>query len=184
MEKILFEKEVCDFLKIPSIPLKEWNQKDSFKDGVAITNLTLGRQAYAVCAFNSETDREPRIKKVFAQEPFGGIEKVFVVPSYMNTGDIEQADLDEQSKEAAKRLEEEANSLVEHNNNDTEELLMPQNEYFFDHIHNDDEAIAFITAYNRDNGIKGAIPTKHDTLVMRLGVIYSDITRKNKKQKK
>lgn len=180
---IQFEKEIINYLKLPGIPKRVWDGLSSFDDGVAVVNLTLGRQAYAVCAFNSETDREPRIKKVFAQEPFGGIEKVFVVPSYMNTGDIDKADLDEQSKEAAKRLEEEANSLVEQNNNDTEELLMPQNEYFFDHIHNDDEAIAFITAYNRDNGIKGAIPTKHDTLVMRLGVIYSDITKKNKKQK-
>lgn len=184
MEKILFEKEVCDFLNIPSIPLKEWNQKDSFKDGVAVTSLTLGRQAYAVCSFDKDNDLEPRIKKVFAQEPFGGIEKVFVVPSYMNTGDIDKADLDEQSKEAAKRLEEEARVLVEQNGEDKSGIFVPKNEYFFDHIHNDDEAIAFITAYNRDNGIKGAIPTKHDTLVMRLGVIYSDITRKNKKQNK
>ena len=183
MEKILFEKEVCDYLNIPSIPLKEWNQEDSFKDGVAVTSLTLGRQAYAVCSFDKDNDHEPRIKKVFAQEPFGGIEKVFVVPSYMNTGDIEQADLDEQSKEAAKRLEEEARVLIEQNSEDKSEMFVPKNEYFFDHIHNDDEAIAFITAYNRDNGIKGAIPTKHDTLVMRLGVIYSDIAKKNKKQK-
>lgn len=181
---IQFEKEIINYLNLPGIPKRVWDGLSSFDDGVAVVNLTLGNQAYAVCAFNPETDREPRIKKVFAQEPFGGIEKVFVVPSYMNTGDIDKADLDEQSKEAAKRLEEEARVLVEQENGANEEMMMQKSEYFFDHIHNDDEAIAFITAYNRDNGIKGAIPTKHDTLVMRLGVIYSDITRKNKKQKK
>ena len=26
MEKILFEKEICDFLKLPSIPKKEWDE--------------------------------------------------------------------------------------------------------------------------------------------------------------
>jgi len=179
---IQFEKEIINYLKLPGIPKRVWDGLSSFDDGVAVVNLTLGRQAYAVCSFDKDNDLEPRIKKVFAQEPFGGIEKVFVVPSYMNTGDIDKADLDEQSKEAAKRLEEEARVLVEQETGD--ELAMPQNEFFFDHIHNDDEAIAFITAYNRDNGIKGATPTKHETLVMRLGVIYSDITRKNKKQKK
>ena len=176
---IRFEKEVCNYLNIPSIPLKEWNKKDSFKDGVAVTKLLLGDLAYAVCTFNADTDKEPRIKKVFAEERFNGIDKIFVVPSYMDTKDIENADLDEQSKEAAERLEQETEELVETPENE-EKVEIPENTYFFDQIHNDDEAIAFITAYNRDNNIRGAVPSKHETIVMRLGVIYNELQKKNK----
>ena len=174
---IRFEKEVCQYLSLPSIPLKEWNGKTSFKDGVAITKLLLGDLAYAVCTFNADTDKEPRIKKVFAEERFSGIDKIFVVPSYMDTNDIENADLDEQSKEAAERLAQETEELAETPENE-EKVEMPENEYFFDHIHNDDEAIAFITAYNRDNNIRGAVPSKHETLVMRLEVIFNDMKKK------
>ena len=175
---IRFEKEVCNYLNIPSIPLKEWNKQDSFKDGVAVTKLSLGDLAYAVCTFNADTDKEPRIKKVFAEERFNGIDKFFVVPSYMDTKDIENADLDEQSKEAAERLAQETEELTETSDENEEKVEMPENEYFFDHIHNDEEAIAFITAYNRDNNIRGAVPSKHETLVMRLGVIFNDMKKK------
>ena len=176
-----FEKEVCQYLSLPSIPLKEWNGKTSFKEGVAITKLLLGDLAYAVCTFNADTDKEPRIKKVFAEERFSGIDKIFVVPSYMDTKDIENADLDEQSKEAAERLAQETEELTE-TPDETDELTETpdETEYFFDHIHNDDEAIAFITAYNRDNNIRGAVPSKHETIVMRLGVIYNELQKKNK----
>ena len=176
---IRFEKEVCQYLSLPSIPLKEWDGTSSFKDGVAVTKLLLGDLAYAVCTFNADTDKEPRIKKVFAEERFNGIDKVFVVPSYMDTKDIEKADLDEQSKEAAERLAQETEELAE-TPETKEKVEMPENEYFFDHIHNDDEAIAFITAYNRDNNIRGAVPSKHETIVMRLGVIYNELNKKNK----
>lgn len=177
---IRFEKEVCQYLSLPSIPLKEWDGKSSFKDGVAVTKLSLGDLAYAVCTFNADTDKEPRIKKVFSEECFNGIDKVFVVPSYMDTKDIENADLDEQSKEAAERLAQETEELAETPENE-EKVEMPENEYFFDHIHNDDEAIAFITAYNRDNNIRDAVPSKHETLVMRLGVIFNDMKKKHQK---
>lgn len=175
---IRFEKEVCQYLSLPSIPLKEWNGKTSFKYGVAVTKLLLGDLAYAVCTFNADTDKEPRVKKVFAEERFNSIDKIFVVPSYMDTKGIENADLDEQSKEAAKRLADEAEDLTQ--GNDEEMPLFGDNlpEYFFDHIHNDEEAIAFITAYNRDNNIRGAVPSKHETIVMRLGVIYNELQKK------
>ncbi|MEE1277456.1 MAG: hypothetical protein UHE86_00135 [Acutalibacteraceae bacterium] len=177
---IRFEKEVCQYLSLPSIPLKEWDGKTSFKDGVAVTKLLLGDLAYAVCTFNADTDKEPRIKKVFAEERFSGIDKIYVVPSYMDTKDIENADLDEQSKDAAKRLADEAEDLTQ--GNEEEMPIFGDNlpEYFFDHIHNDEEAIAFITAYNRDNNIRGAVPSKHETIVMRLGVIYNELQKKNK----
>ena len=177
---IRFEKEVCQYLSLPSIPLKEWDGKTSFKDGVAVTKLLLGGLAYAVCTFNADTDKEPRIKKVFADERFSGIDKIFVVPSYMDTNDIENADLDEQSKDAAKRLADEAEDLTQGNEEEMPILGDNLPEYFFDHIHNDDEAIAFITAYNRDNNIRGAVPSKHETIVMRLGVIYNELQKKNK----
>jgi hypothetical protein len=177
---IRFEKEVCQYLSLPSIPLKEWNGKTSFKDGVAVTKLLLGDLAYAVCTFNADTDKEPRIKKVFAEERFSGIDKVFVVPPYMDTKDIENADLDEQSKEAAERLAQETEELTETPDEKEEKVEMPKNKYFFDHIHNDEEAIAFITAYNRDNNIRGAVPSKHETIVMRLGVIYKELQKRNK----
>jgi hypothetical protein len=95
----------------------------------------------------------------------------------MDTKDIENADLDEQSKKAAERLAQETEELAETSENE-EKVEMPENEYFFDHIHNDEEAIAFITAYNRDNNIRGAVPSKHETLVMRLGVIFNDMKKK------
>ena len=173
-----FEKELLDYLHLPSVPKKEWNRKTSFKDGVAIVKLSIGDEAYAVCTFNAEIDSTPRIKKVFSQVAFSTIEKVFVVPNYMDIRDIQSADLDEQSKQAAKRLAEEAQDLEDVSNDD--EIKLPENEYIFDHIHNDEEAIAFITAYNRDNNIRGSIPTKHDTILMRLSVIYSDLQKKNK----
>lgn len=134
--------------------------------------------AYAVCTFNAETDKEPRVKKVFSEERFVGIENVFVVPSYMETKDIEKADLDEQSKQAAERLAQEADELTKAA--DEDKIEMPENEYFFDNIHNDEEAIAFISAYNKENNIRGAVPSKHETIVMRLGVIYSDLQKKQK----
>ena len=40
MEKILFEKDVCQWLNIPSIPLKTFSEtKKAFKSGVAVTKL-------------------------------------------------------------------------------------------------------------------------------------------------
>lgn len=176
---IRFEKEVCDFLSLPSIPKRQWDGKTSFKDGVGVTKLALGDLAYAVCTFDAEKDSAPRVKKVFTSERFNSIEKVFIVPSYMDTKSIANADLDERSKEAAKRLAQEAQELTEQEE-ENEKVELPKNEYFFDNITNDEEAIAFITTYNRDNNIRGAIPTKHETLVMRLGVIFNDLKKKSK----
>ena len=176
-----FEKEVVTYLNIPSIPKKEWNQTDSFQCGVAVINLSLGRQAYAVCSFDKETDKEPRITKVFGIEPFIGIKNVFVVPSYMSTSDeIKDMDLDEQSKKKVKQVLSEANELENENVSDNDELTKPKNEYYFENITNDEEARAFIQAHNSRNRIKGRIPSTHDGLVMRLAVIYSENLKKQK----
>lgn len=175
-----FEKEVVTYLNIPSIPKKEWNQTDSFQCGVAVINLSLGRQAYAVCSFDKETDKEPRITKVFGVEPFGGIDKVFVVPAYMDNNTVD-ADLDSESKKRAEQLAAEASELE--NQGVKEEAIEKANElpeWIFDEIHNKEEAIAWLKQYNVRNKIKkGKVPTNKETIKMRLYNIY--MSNKNRK---
>lgn len=170
---IEFEKEVIGYLHLPSLPKKEWNQQDSFQDGVAIVSLSLGRMAYAVCTFDKETDKEPRIKKVFGIEPFTNIEKVFVVPAYMDN-DTNDVDLDSESKRKAEQLAAEAMELE--NEGTVDEAIEEANklpEWIFDEIHNRDEAIAWLKQYNHRNGIKkGKVPTNEETIKMRLYNIY------------
>lgn len=177
---IEFEKEVITYLNIPSIPKKEWNGKDSFQDGVAVINLTLNRQAFAVCTFNENEDKEPRIKKVFGVEPFMGIEKVFVVPSYMDN-DTTDADLDSESKKRAEQLAAEARELE--NQGTVEEAIEDANklpEWIFPEIQNIEQAQAYLREYNRMNRIKkGKIPTNEETIKMRLYNIY--MSNKNRK---
>ena len=177
---IEFEKEIIAYLNIPSIPKKEWNGKDSFQYGVAILNLATNRQAYAVCSFDKETDSKPRIRKVFCVEPFNGIDKVFVVPSYMDN-DTTDADLDSESKKRAEQLAAEAEELE--NKGTVEEAVENANklpEWIFDEIHNMSEAQAWLKQYNIRNGIKkGKVPTNEETIKMRLYNIY--MSQKNRK---
>ena len=172
---ISFEKEVCSYLNIPSLPKKEWDGKSSFKNAVATIKLGGSRLAYAVASYDEAKDDAPRVVKSFMTEPFYGIDKIFVVPSYMDT-DVDSMDLDEQSKKAAEDLKKEADELE--NQGADETIEVPKNEYCFDHIHNDEEAIAFIEAYNRENNIKGAIPKKHESIIARLTVIYAESLKK------
>ena len=177
---IQFEKEVIDYLKIPSIPKRDWDGISSFQDGVAVVNISLDRQAYAVCTFNKDEDKEPRIKKVFGIEPFTGIEKVFVVPSYMDN-DTTEVDLDAESKKRAEQLAAEAQELE--NNGVVDEAVKEADklpEWIFDEIHNMSEAQAWLKQYNIRNGIrKGKIPTNEETIKMRLYNIY--MSNKNRK---
>lgn len=177
---IEFEKEVVEYLNIPNIPKKEWNQQDSFQDGVAVVGLSLGRQAYAVCTFNKDEDREPRIKKVFGIEPFTSIEKILVVPAYMDN-DTTDADLDAESKKRAEQLAAEAKELE--NAGTVEEAVEKANElpeWIFDEIHNREEAIAWLKQYNIANKIKkGKVPTNEETIKLRLYNIY--MSQKKKK---
>ena len=177
---ISFEKEVCSYLNIPSLPKKEWDGKSSFKNAVATIKLGGSRLAYAVASYDEAKDDAPRVVKSFMTEPFYGIDKIFVVPSYMDT-DVDNMDLDEQSKKAAYELKKEADELE--NQGAEETIEVPENEYCFDHIHNDEEAIAFIEAYNRENNIKGAIPKKHESIIARLTVIYAESLKKAPKAK-
>lgn len=177
---ISFEKEVCSYLNIPSLPKKEWDGKSSFKNAVATIKLGGSRLAYAVASYDEAKDDAPRVVKSFMTEPFYGIDKIFVVPSYMDT-DVDKMDLDEQSKKAAEDLKKEADELEKQGADETMEV--PENEYCFDHIHNDEEAVAFIEAYNRENNIKGAIPKKHESIIARLTVIYAESLKKAPKAK-
>ena len=177
---ISFEKEVCSYLNIPSLPKKEWDGKSSFKNAVATIKLGGSRLAYAVASYDEAKDDAPRVVKSFMTEPFYGIDKIFVVPSYMDT-DVDNMDLDEQSKKAAEDLKKEADELEKQGAD--ENMEVPENEYCFDHIRNDEEAIAFIEAYNRENNIKGAIPKKHESIIARLTVIYAESLKKAPKAK-
>jgi hypothetical protein len=177
---VQFEKEVISYLNLPSLPKRVWNGKDSFQDGVAVLNLSSGQQSYAVCTFDKETDKTPRIKKVFGIEPFSDIENIFIVPSYMDN-DTSEVDLDAESKKRAEQLAAEANELE--NEGVVDEAIEKANklpEWIFDEIHNRDEAIAWLKQYNRQNGIKkGKVPTNEETIKMRLYNIY--MSQKNHK---
>lgn len=169
------EKEVLAYLRLPSIPKKEWDNKSSFSKGVAVLTLVYGGQTYAVATFDNEKDVTPRILKVFSPERFTVIEKIFIVPEYMDVDDIKDADLDEESKKRAEELASEAKEIED--DGVEEETRLPENEYFFDHIHSDEEARAYIEAYNKSNRIRGRVPKSHEGLVMRLSVIYAETNK-------
>ena len=167
---IRFEKEICAFLNLPSIPLKEWDGETAFDKGVAIVKQAGDGRSYAVVRFNPIKDTKPNVIKVFDSEPFFGIESIFVVPNYMETN-VETADLDDESKKKAEELVKQAEEIE---NEGVQQFVLPENPYLFDNITNDEEAIAFISAYNKKNGIKGQVPKKHETILNRLLVIYSE----------
>lgn len=178
MENVLYEKEVCRFLSIPSIPLKEWDGKSSFKKGVAVIENMSGVFSYAVCSFDADNNSEPSIKKVFSQEPFSGIKDVYVVPDYMER-DVKDADLDEESKAAAERMIQEADNLVGEQEEE-DDLSEGLPEWVFPEITSREEAVAWLTNYNKANKIRQNIPKKDETLKLRLLNIYSQISESTK----
>ena len=168
---IKYENEVCEYLGIPSIPKKKWDGIKSFRYGVGIVTNSLGEECYVICTYDGTAGESPKVKKSFALEPFMSLGDIYVVPSYMDT-DVDSMDLDDSSKEKARALVEEASELE--NEGVALKVQIPDNEYFFDHITNDEEAIAYITAYNKTNGIRGSIPSSHESIVMRLSSIWSE----------
>lgn len=177
---IKYEKEIIEWLNLPSIPKKKWDGKTGFRDGVAVIKHNMGSESYAVATFDPECDEMPRIKKVFGLEPYFEIGDIFVVPAYMNE-DVESFDLDDESKKAAQRLIEEAHELEMEG---VEEKKVELPEWVFDHIHNIDEAIAFCKDYRKRNRIKGALPKTEETLKAYLYVIYKDCERKNNRKRR
>lgn len=176
---ILFEKEILDFLRLPSIPKKEHDGKQSFKDGVAVVNLRDGGQAYAVCTFDSETMNNPKVKKVFGITPHENIEKIFVVPSYMDDK-VEDMDLSPKDKERAEQLVQEARDL-ENEGVQVKQTPAPESEYCYDHIANDEQAMAFIREWNKRHGMKkGKVPTTHEGITTKLLAMWMDDNRNKK----
>lgn len=173
--QVLFEKEVCDFLALPSMPRKLWDGKSSFEKGIAKVGIGFDRFAYAICKFDNNKDAKPRVVKVFSSDRFGDIVEIYVVPEYMNT-ELENADLDDDSKQKAKELLSEAKSLE--NENKETKFQEPENEWVFDEIHNKEEAMAWIKSYNKKNKIRGMIPENEETIKMRLLAIRSELNKK------
>jgi hypothetical protein len=175
--EIQFNKEVCEYLRLPSIPLKEWDGKSAFRDGVCVVDNISGVLSYAVCTFDPECDREPRVKKVFSSEPFSHMEKIFVVPSYMDV-DVTDADLDEQSMKAAEALASEAEELT-HDECDTPKP--PTNPFCFDEIHDLEEARAWLANYYKMNRVKGKMPKTEENIKLKLLSIWYERNGKSSK---
>ena len=176
---IQFKREIIDYLRLPSIPLKEWDGKSSFKNCVAVVFLSTGYEAYAVASFDAENDDEPRIMKVFSQEPFTQILRVYIVPQYMDVDDIRDADLDDESKKRAEELAKEAKEIEDEGvEEETDMSKLP--EWIFDHIKNRDEAEAYLKSYRKTNKIKGSLPKTEENLKLALYVIYTEMQNKLK----
>ena len=102
---------------------------------------------------------------------------IFIVPNYMaNKEDVANMDLDNASKKSVEKILTEA---AECENEGVEEtpLAEPLGEYYFDNITNDEEARAFIKAYNKTNNLRTRVPKTHEGLLMRLSVIYNELTK-------
>jgi len=178
---IQFEQEVIKALGLPSIPKKEWDGKSSFDKGVAVLNMRDEREAYGVCSFDAQTDKSPRIVKVFGIEPFASVGKVFVVPPYMTSEEeVKDMDLDEQSKKKVEQILSEANELENEGVKSDVPAMEDLPEYIFPEIHNKQEAEAWLRRYNSINKIKGKLPQSEETLKLRL---YSIFVEQQKKMK-
>lgn len=168
---ILYEKEIVEYLNIPNIPKKEWDGVKPFKNACGVLQTMWGGLTYAVLGFSDKANAA-YVKKVFGEEPFVAINAIYPVPDYMDLEGIENWDLDEDSKKAAKSLASEAL--------ENESVLEEQetySEWFFDEIHNIDEARAWVTNYKRTNKIRGIAPKSEDALKNYLYVIYKNQKR-------
>lgn len=176
---IQYEEAICEHLRLPSIPKKEWDGKMPFKHGVAIVTMTTGEQAYAVVTYDKERDEKPRVVKTFAQGIFTDIEKIFVVPEYMDMDDLDNADLDDESKKKAKELAQEAKEIEDEGVDDNTDInKLP--EWIFDHIKSREEAEAYLKSYRKTNKIKGILPKTEENLKLALYVIYQEMQNRNK----
>ena len=185
MGKIFNEQEVINYLNLPSLPKKQWDGKTSFKSGIGVAIGHDDSESFVILSFDSETDSEPRVTKVFSLVPFSRIDKtrILIVPSYMETN-VDEMDLDEQSKKAAQSVINEATELE---NEGVQQIKVNvgeegEGEYFFKEITNDTEAQAYIRAYNKKHNLRTSIPTTHEDIVTRLAVMWKDADRKKQKK--
>lgn len=173
---IKFEKDACNYLRLPSVPKKEWDGKSSFSFGVAVAETRTGDECYVVVSFDATENTEPQVKKVFGYDIIKSVKKIFVVPEYMDDSNVEQMDLDEESKKRVLEISKEAKEVE--NEGVQDKVDMPENEWFFDVIHDKEEAIAWLKEYYKVNKIKSAVPKKEETIKMRLGVIWAEQNNK------
>lgn len=178
---IQFEKEVLGYLNIPSVPKKEFDGKSAFPKGVAVVETSGGQEAFAIASFNPDNgDKEPKIVKVFGIEPFRKINKVFIVPSYMNTEEeIKDMDLDEQSKKKVQQVLDEAKEMENEGTKD-ENPMENLPEWIFPEIENREQALAWLRRYNSVNKVKGKLPQSDETIKLRLYSIYTELQKKQK----
>lgn len=179
MEDIKFEKEILSYLNIPSIPKKAWDGKSSFQKGVAVLSLRFGGKGYAASSYDTSKDTKPNITKVFGLEPFTSIDNIYVIPSYMsNEEDVEDMDLDEQSKKKASEILKEASEIENEGVESDSPTIDKLPEWIFDEIHNKEEAEAYLRRYNSINKIKEMLPQSEETLKLRLYSIYTELQNK------
>lgn len=178
---IQFEKEVLEYLNIPSVPKKEFDGKSAFSKGVAVIETVDGQEAFAIASYNPDNgDKEPKIVKVFGIEPFRKINKIFIVPSYMNTKEeIKDMDLDEQSKKKVQQVLDEAKEMENEGTKD-ENPMENLPEWIFSEIENREQALAWLRRYNSVNKVKGKLPQSDETIKLRLYSIYTELQKKQK----
>ena len=96
--------------------------------------------------------------------------------------DVTNMDLDEESKEAALRMVQEGDEIIQEDTSDDDMSEMERlPEWVFPEITNKEEAKAWLQQYNSSNRIKGRIPNNDETLKLRLMNIY--YANKDKKKK-
>ena len=178
---IQFEKEVLEYLNIPSVPKKEFDGKSAFSKGVAVIETVDGQEAFAIASYNPDNgDKEPKIVKVFGIEPFRKINKIYIVPSYMNTKEeIKDMDLDEQSKKKVQQVLDEAKEMENEGTKD-ENPMENLPEWIFPEIENREQALAWLRRYNSVNKVKGKLPQSDETIKLRLYSIYTELQKKQK----
>lgn len=175
---MMYERDVLAYLNLPSLPRKEWDGESSFARGVCKLLMRSGRYAYGVCTFDVDAgDVYPRIVKVFGLEPFVDVEEIYVVPEYMATeSDVDDMDLDAESKEAVSAVLADAEELSSVGDEDAI-LDADDNEWVFDEIHDAEEARAWLKSWNESHKVKGALPKKDETLKLRLLAIRAEMDK-------
>lgn len=169
---MMYENEMLAFLNIPKVPKKEWDNKTPFKKGVGVVD-TKGGEAFVVVGYDEEGENHTKIIKVFGIEPILAIKKIFPVPEYMDTSGIDNWDVDEESKEAAKAIANEVADMEKETREEQEQL----SEWYFDEIHNIQEARAWVAAYHKRNRIRGKAPKNEESLKNYLYVLYKNQKR-------
>ena len=169
---MLYEKEILEYLNVPSIPKKLWDGVKPFKNACGVVESKNGILCYAVFGFSDKANAA-FVKKVFGEEPILKIKEIYPVPDYMDMQDIDKWDLDDKSKNAAKNLADEALE-IETENVKSEE---PTNEWIFDEIHNIEEARAFVASYRKRNKMRGKQIKDEESLKNFLYVMWKNQKR-------